>query len=60
MTPFLFNLGLSLTLMPLFPHCSLILPPCPSILFPLEKVTVQGKGQIMINFISLAGLRSHV
>lgn len=31
-----------------------------SIIFPLEKVTVQGKRQIMINFISLAGLRSHV
>lgn len=32
----------------------------PSIIFPLEKVTVQGERQVMINFISLAGLRSHV
>lgn len=32
----------------------------PGIIFPLEKVTVQGKRQIMINFVPLAGLRFHV
>lgn len=59
MTPFLFNLGLSLTLMPL-PTLLIRSSSNLSIIFPLEKVTVQGKRQIMINFISLAGLRSHV
>lgn len=59
MTPFPFNLGLlSLTLMLLCPHCLIILPP-PAI-FSLEKVKIQGQRQIMIHFISLAGLKSHV